>query len=168
MPEILSADEFVTALQQVIDGKFGGKPFFFWQGDVAKLKAVMSLLPNAGSANAWLDVRDLAEDVIPRRARDVLRSKLQETLRKSSESGVKVLVVENPWLLIRYEPAAPLAAFWNGFVNSERAVVVVVPPVMPRPAGLPEFVRYQDDVSAQLFAAATGCQVVDFSGGVPA
>lgn len=167
MPGLVSEDDFVSILRQVVGGRHSGKPLFFWQGDVAQLRTTMANLPDLEGRVAWLDANQLAEDVIPRRAREVLRTKLERSLQQFVESGIHVLVVESPWLLLRYEPAAPLAALWNTFVSSGRAVVVVLPRPVPRPLSLPQYIRFRGDAPATLFADGVGGSVVaDSAGGV--
>jgi len=161
----LSADDLVQALKLVCAGQYNGKPLFFWLGKADRLRQTIGAAPEFVEAMAWLDTNELAEDVIPRLARETLKSKLVQRIQTATASNARILVVVNPYLLLRYEPA-PLAIFWNSFVDSRHAVVVVLPTPVPRPVDLPPYVRFRGDTPEQIFLEANeGAAVVSPDGG---
>lgn len=169
MAEQRSVDDFLFALNQVVGDAYNGRPLFLWSGLAGDLRVALSRQSSVGATMAWVNLNDLASDVIPRRAREVLHSGVNAVMTRAVGEGKRVLVVENPYLLLRYEPAAPLAIFWNSFVSSRRAVVVIVPPAVPRPATLPDYVQFgADDPGLLLSDAATAMVVLGSKGGVPA
>jgi hypothetical protein len=140
----VSSEQLIHLLNQVVSGRYGGKPFFIWQGQASELRSLLARLPEAANTK-WLCVNNLAEDVIPRLARQTLLASLEASLQGYIASGCRLLVVTDPYLLHRYEPSAPLAPFWNCFLSSERAVVVVLPPPVCRPTSLPYYVAFAGD-----------------------
>ncbi|MGH7860699.1 MAG: hypothetical protein ACREOS_00515 [Candidatus Dormibacteraceae bacterium] len=168
MPEAHpSIEELLRTLRQVIGGRYSGKPLFFWPGTSARLRKAIDTATDLAVVVAWLDVNDLAEDVIPRRARETLRTKLAARIQGDLASGARVLILENPYLLMRYEPA-PLAPLWNTFVGGSRAAVVVLPPPVPRPSALPSYVHFQGDAPGQIFVDANvGAGIASPDGGMP-
>jgi len=160
MPTLLSVDELLSALRQVVTGQHSGKPLYFWNGTREKLQAALSALHGPDRSVIWLDVSTLAEDVIPKLARETLKRKLDGQLEAAIASGCSLLVIENPHLLLRYEPSAPFAAFWNSFVGSSRAVIVIVPQPVQRPPTLPAYVRFQGDRPEHLFVEIGGDSLV--------
>ena len=165
MPDSTTADELLATLRRVVPGQYSGKPLFFWQGSEDELHGLLDSSPELAPWLAWLDVNDLAEDVIPRRARETLRSKLQARLGAALEADRRILVVAHPYLLLRYEPAAPLAIFWNSFISSSRAVVVILPSPERRPE-LPGYVRYRWQDPLRLFGDAASAVAGGSTGGL--
>ncbi len=157
MPREITAHALVAELRRVVADQYNGRPLFLWIGQGNDLRSLLRAEQNIAVTLDWLDVNSLAEDVIPRCARQTLRAKLRAHLQQAIDGGRRVLAVDNPYLLLRYEPAAPLAELWNGFVSSVRAAIVVIPPATPRPAALPHYVRLREDIFAPLRAEAAGC-----------
>lgn len=146
----LPASGLVERVKKVASGEYGGKALFYWEGTEDCLRTALSETPDIASASKWLDVSGLAEDVIPRLARDRLHARLKEVIDRAAEDGRSVLIVTNPYLLLRYEAAAPLGTFWDTFVASRRAVVVVLPCAARRPHGLPGYVQFRGETLRQL------------------
>lgn len=150
MPANVSPEQLIHLLNQVVSGRYGGKPFFIWPGESSELRTLLDRLPEA-AGTTWLNVSDLAQDVIPRLARQTLLANLEATLQGLVGSGCRLLVVTGPYLLHRYEPSAPLAPFWNSFLSSERAVVVVLPRPVCRPASLPDYAAFAGNDPSRVF-----------------
>jgi hypothetical protein len=167
MPRTTSIDDFLAALHRVVSGRYSGKPLFCWREGKSTLQATLAGDAALRDRAVWLDVNDLAEDVIPRRAGERFRTQLGGRLDEVIASGKQILVVTNPYLLLRYEPAAPLAPFWNRFVGSQRAVVVTLPQPVPRPANLPRYVQFRGDrVGEDIVESLDDATVVLAEGGV--
>lgn len=151
----MSPDDLVICLRRVIAGSYAGKPLFTWNGPSSALKARLQADEGLQARSAWLDVNGLAEDVIPRRSREVLRAKVHARLQELIASRCQVLILENPFLLLRYEPSAPLGMFWSVFVSSTRAAILVLPQPVWRPHDLPQYVRFRGDTLQELLVDPT-------------
>lgn len=162
----LSVDEFLADLQRVVSGHYAGKPLFFWEGGANRLNDVLSSDLATGLRVYWLDVNELAEDVIPRRARETFQGKLRERIDEAIANGGRVLVVTNPYLILRYEPSAPFAPFWNRFANSQRATVIALPRSVPRPPALPSYIQFRgDSIEPSVIESIDGAAIVRGGGG---
>lgn len=161
----LSTSDLIVAIKQVTTGHYSGKPFFVWRGTTAELKAALDQLPEASPVVAWLDVNSLAEDVIGRLAERRLTEKLKSRLESLASSGCQLLIVTNPYLLHRYEPSAPLAAFWNSFLASNRGVILALPEPVRRPRALPEYVAFYGETPDRIYVNNLDAAVVAPEGG---
>lgn len=145
----------LAALRQFANGAYNEKPLFLWSGSPETIRGAIEAEPHLSSLLSRVDINDLAEDCLARLAAERLRDAIERRLAEAIAAGKRILLVENPWLLLRYEPASPLGSFWNRFVSSERAVVVVAPPAIARPASLPAYVQFHaEEVSARLGAGS--------------
>jgi hypothetical protein len=152
---------------RLVAGQQNERLLCFWEGGAERLRRLLMQESVVFLSLAWLDVNTLADDVIPRRAREVLRAALHGRIAEAVERGVHVLVIEQPYLLLRYEPAAPLAAFWDRFISSQRAVIIVLPAPIARPADLPSYVQFRGDDPSRLFAEVmVDAVLVSASGGL--
>lgn len=151
----------MAALNRLVNDQLNERRMFFWDGDAEALRRLLAGDPVVEQATEWLDIDSLAEDVLPRLAARTLRAGLARRLDAAVEGGVRILVVDRPYLLLRYEPDAPLAAFWERLVGSTRTAVVILPPDRPRPAALPSYVKYRPDIPRRLYGdAVTGAVLV--------
>ena len=154
MTKASTPEELLAALRRLAAGQQNERLLCFWEGGVERLRRLLAQEPAQPLSVVWLDLNTLAEDVIPRRAREVLRAALHGRIAEAVERGVHVLVIEQPYLLLRYEAAAPLAAFWDRFISSQRAVIVVLPAPIARPADLPSHVQFRGADPRRLFDEA--------------
>ena len=109
-------EPILAALRQVATGAYNGKPLFLWCRSAATMLGAIETEPLLRTLVAHVDVNDLAQDCLPRLAAERLRDGLERRLAEVVSAGKRILLVENPWLLLRYEPASPLGLFWNRFV----------------------------------------------------
>jgi hypothetical protein len=160
MSAVLAPERLLADLQRLVNDQMNERRLYFWDGDAGSLRGLLASDPTVRDATEWLDVNDLAEDVLPRLAQRTLRSGLTTRLDAAVAAGVRLLVVDHPYLLLRYEPEAPLAALWDRFLGSSRTAIVILPPSLPRPPGLPPYVQYRAEVPRRLFNDAVAGAVL--------
>lgn len=167
MTKTFTPEELLATLRRLAAGQQNERLLCFWEGGAERLHRLLAQESGLAASLVWLDVNMLADDVIPRRAREVFRTALHRHIAEAVERGARVLVVEQPYLLLRYEAAAPLAAFWDRFISSRRAVIIVLPAPIARPADLPSYVQFRGADPRRLFdEAMVDAVLVSAPGGI--